>query len=154
MARRTGSADLPLHDGRVPPRLASGTASLGAVICQAIAHHYCRDELLRRQSHPFWFHSFGAVMGMDWHSSGITTSVIGAPHNPAAAQRVEDVIRITCEGLGDFPYAAAATDEPNVRRALSLQVFYRVDSVRDVVEIARVVHGARVRELGKIPDDI
>ena len=41
-------------------------------------HHYGRDELLRRLAHPFWFQSFGAVMGMDWHSSGITTSVIGA----------------------------------------------------------------------------
>lgn len=51
---------------------------LGAVIVQAIAHHYGRDEVLRRLSHPFWFQSFGAVMGMDWHSSGITTSVIGA----------------------------------------------------------------------------
>jgi hypothetical protein len=53
-------------------------SSLGAVICQAIVHHYGRDEFLRRLSHPFWFQSFGAVMGMDWHSSGITTSVIGA----------------------------------------------------------------------------
>ena len=53
-------------------------AVLGAVICQAIVHHYGRDEFLRRLSHPFWFQSFGAVMGMDWHSSGITTSVIGA----------------------------------------------------------------------------
>ena len=53
-------------------------ASLGAIICQAIVHHYGRDELLRRLAHPFWFQSFGAVMGMDWHSSGITTSVIGA----------------------------------------------------------------------------
>jgi hypothetical protein len=50
---------------------------LGAVIAQAIVHHYGRDELLRRLAHPFWFQSFGAVMGMDWHSSGITTSVIG-----------------------------------------------------------------------------
>lgn len=47
-------------------------------MCEAIIHHYGRDELLRRLSHPFWFQSFGAVMGMDWHSSGITTSVIGA----------------------------------------------------------------------------
>src|SRR5881394_2162615 len=78
MARRTGSADLPLHGGRVPPWLASRMAALGAVICQAIVHHYGRDEFLRRLSHPFWFQSFGAVMGMDWHSSGITTSVIGA----------------------------------------------------------------------------
>ncbi len=51
---------------------------LGAVITQAIVIHYGRDELLRRLAHPFWFQSFGAVMGMDWHSSGITTSVIGA----------------------------------------------------------------------------
>jgi hypothetical protein len=53
-------------------------AALGAVICQAIVEHYGRDELLARLAHPFWFQSFGAVMGMDWHSSGITTSVIGA----------------------------------------------------------------------------
>jgi hypothetical protein len=51
---------------------------LGAVITEAIVHHYDRDEFLRRLSHPFWFQSFGAVMGMDWHSSGITTSVLGA----------------------------------------------------------------------------
>jgi hypothetical protein len=51
---------------------------LGAVIAQAIVHHYGRDEFLARLAHPFWFQSFGAVMGMDWHSSGITTSVIGA----------------------------------------------------------------------------
>jgi len=78
MARRTGSADLPLHGGRVPPWLATRMSSLGAVITQAIVHHYGRDEFLQRLSHPFWFQSFGAVMGMDWHSSGITTSVIVA----------------------------------------------------------------------------
>ena len=78
MARRSGSADLPLHGGRVPPWLATRMSSLGAIITQAIVHHYGRDEFLRRLSHPFWFQSFGAVMGMDWHSSGITTSVIGA----------------------------------------------------------------------------
>jgi hypothetical protein len=76
--RRAGSADLPLHYGRVPPWLAQRMARLGAVIAQAIVHHYGRDEFLRRLAHPFWFQSFGAVMGMDWHSSGITTSVIGA----------------------------------------------------------------------------
>ena len=51
---------------------------LGRVIVEAIALHYGRDEVLRRLAHPFWFQSFGAVMGMDWHSSGITTSVMGA----------------------------------------------------------------------------
>jgi len=78
MANRSGSALLPLHNGRVPPWLASRMASLGAVVTQAIVHHYGRDEFLKRLAHPFWFQSFGAVMGMDWHSSGITTSVIGA----------------------------------------------------------------------------
>src|SRR5499433_860556 len=78
MARRTGTADLPLHGGRVPSWQALRMASLGAVICEAIVHHYGRSELLRRLSHPFWFQAFGAVMGMDWHSSGVTTTVCGA----------------------------------------------------------------------------
>lgn len=78
MAQRSGSADLPLHGGRVPAWLAERMAKLGAVICQAIVQEYGREELLSRLAHPFWFQSFGAVMGMDWHSSGITTSVIGA----------------------------------------------------------------------------
>ena len=78
MARRTGSADLPLHGGHVPSWLADRMTRLGAVISEAIIHHYGRDELLRRLAHPFWFQSFGSVMGMDWHSSGVTTSVIGA----------------------------------------------------------------------------
>src|SRR5262245_66269050 len=78
MTRRSGSALLPLHNGHVPPWLASRMSALGAVICQAIVHHYGRNEFLKRMSHPFWFQSFGAVLGMDWHSSGITTSVVGA----------------------------------------------------------------------------
>jgi len=78
VAQRAGSADLPLHNGRVPAWLGQRMARLGAVITEAIVHHYGRDEFLRRLAHPFWFQSFGAVMGMDWHSSGITTSVIGA----------------------------------------------------------------------------
>jgi uncharacterized protein len=78
MARRSGNADLPLHGGHVPKWLADRMTRLGAVMSQAIVHHYGRDELLRRLSNPFWFQSFGAVMGMDWHSSGITTSVMGA----------------------------------------------------------------------------
>src|ERR1700747_2458263 len=78
MVKRAGTANLPLHSGQVPKWLADRMSRLGAVISEAIVHHYGRDELLRRLAHPFWFQSFGAVMGMDWHSSGITTSVIGA----------------------------------------------------------------------------
>jgi hypothetical protein len=78
MVRRAGSADLPLHGGRVPKWMGDRMTRLGAVITEAIVIECGRDELLRRLSHPFWFQSFGAVMRMDWHSSGITTSVIGA----------------------------------------------------------------------------
>jgi len=99
MARRTGSADLPLHGGRVPSWLASRMAQLGAVICQAIVHHYGRDEFLRRLSHPFWFQSFGSVMGMDWHSSGITTSVIGALKRGLAPVKNELGVHV-CGGRG------------------------------------------------------
>jgi hypothetical protein len=72
---------------------------LGAIICQAIVYHYGRDELLRRLSHPFWFQSFGAVMGMDWHSSGITTSVIGALKRGLAPLQGELGIHV-CGGRG------------------------------------------------------
>ena len=75
---RTGSASLPLHGGHVPAWLSSRMARLGRVITEAIVHHYGAEEFVRRVAHPFWFQSFGAVMGMDWHSSGITTSVLGA----------------------------------------------------------------------------
>ncbi|MDK4712849.1 DUF763 domain-containing protein [Rhizobium sp. CNPSo 4039] len=78
MAQRAGKADLPLHGGRVPRWLGDRMTRLGAVITEAIVQHYGRDELFRRLANPFWFQSFGAVMGMDWHSSGITTSVLGA----------------------------------------------------------------------------
>jgi uncharacterized protein len=99
MARRTGSADLPLHGGRVPAWLGQRMSALGAIICQAIVHHYGRDEFLRRLSHPFWFQSFGAVMGMDWHSSGITTSVIGALKRGLAPLSGELGIHV-CGGRG------------------------------------------------------
>ncbi|MCC6737023.1 MAG: DUF763 domain-containing protein [Bauldia sp.] len=78
MGQRAGSADLPLDGGRVPPWLGERMTKLGAVIAQAIVIEFGRDAFLSRLSSPFWFQAFGAVMGMDWHSSGITTSVIGA----------------------------------------------------------------------------
>ena len=101
MAGRTGSALLPLHGGRVPGWLADRMTRLGAVMSQAIVHHYGRDELLRRLAHPFWFQSFGAVMGMDWHSSGITTSVIGALKRGLAPLQDELGIHV-CGGRGRF----------------------------------------------------
>jgi hypothetical protein len=67
---------------------------------EAIVHHYGRDELLRRLANPFWFQSFGAVMGMDWHSSGITTSVIGALKRGLTPLRHELGIHV-CGGRGN-----------------------------------------------------
>jgi hypothetical protein len=100
MAHRAGSADLPLHGGRVPAWLAERMSTLGAVISEAIVQHYGRDELLRRLAHPFWFQSFGAVMGMDWHSSGITTSVIGALKRGLTPRSGELGIHV-CGGRGN-----------------------------------------------------
>src|SRR3954467_13641893 len=99
MAQRAGSANLPLHGGQVPKWLADRMTRLGVVMSQAIVHHYGRNELLRRLAHPFWFQSFGAVMGMDWHSSGITTSVIGALKRGLTPLRNELGIHV-CGGRG------------------------------------------------------
>src|SRR6201990_1077251 len=99
MVKRAGTANLPLHSGQVPKWLAGRMARLGAVISQAIVYHYGRDEFLRRLAHPFWFQSFGAVMGMDWHSSGITTSVIGALKRGLAPLEKELGIHV-CGGRG------------------------------------------------------
>ena len=76
--RRSGIADLPLHGGHVPAWLANRMTELGAAVAEFIVLEYGATEFLTRLSDPFWFQAFGAVMGMDWHSSGITTSVLGA----------------------------------------------------------------------------
>jgi uncharacterized protein len=71
-------ADLPLHYGKVPPWLAERMSKLGGAIIESVVLEYGRSEVLSRMSDPLWFQSLGCVMGMDWHSSGITTSVMGA----------------------------------------------------------------------------
>ncbi|MFQ5648230.1 MAG: DUF763 domain-containing protein, partial [Candidatus Aenigmatarchaeota archaeon] len=75
---RTGSADLPLHPGKCPPWLFKRMKFLGAGIAEAIVLEFGQKELLRRISDPFWFQGFGCVLGFDWHSSGLTTTVCGA----------------------------------------------------------------------------
>ncbi|MGA8429316.1 MAG: DUF763 domain-containing protein [Candidatus Sulfotelmatobacter sp.] len=75
---RSGIADLPLHGGSVPGWLADRMTLLGTAIAENIVHHYGVSALLSRLADPFWFQALGSVMGMDWHSSGITTSVLGA----------------------------------------------------------------------------
>lgn len=115
--KRSGTADLPLHGGRVPEWLAGRMTRLGTAISESIILHYGTAELLSRLSDPFWFQALGCVMGMDWHSSGITTSVLGALKrglNPRAAElgvyicggrgrhsrRTPDELRAIAEGTG------------------------------------------------------
>jgi hypothetical protein len=97
--KRSGFADLPLHGGRVPAWLADRMTQLGTAIVESILLHYGHSEFLSRLSDPYWFQALGSVMGMDWHSSGITTSVIGALKrglNPRAG----DLGLYVCGGRG------------------------------------------------------
>lgn len=115
--KRSGTADLPLHGGRVPAWLAERMTRLGTAICESVLAAYGPSELLSRLSDPFWFQALGAVMGMDWHSSGITTSVMGALKrglNPRShdlgificggrgrhSRKTPDELRAVCERTG------------------------------------------------------
>ena len=106
--KRSGSTDLPLHYGQVPPWLAERMAKLGLAITESILAEYGKAEVIRRMSNPFWFQSLGAVMGMDWHSSGITTSVIGALKKSINPRSKELGIYI-CGGKGK--HSRATPDE-------------------------------------------
>lgn len=98
---KRGTADLPLHYGTVPPWLAQRMSLLGGAIAEAIIIEYGRPALLRRLSDPFWFQSLGCVLGMDWHSSGITTSVMNALRK-AINHRSEELGVYICGGRGKF----------------------------------------------------
>ena len=76
--RRTGIANLPLHTGKAPYWLFKRMVPLAREITIAIVSEYGPEEMLRRMSHPYWFQAFGCVLGFDWHSSGVTTTLCGA----------------------------------------------------------------------------
>ncbi len=97
--KRSGFADLPLHGGRVPQWLAVRMTQLGTAIVETIIHEYGTSAFLSRLSDPFWFQALGSVMGMDWHSSGITTSVMGALKRGLASSADELGIYV-CGGRG------------------------------------------------------
>jgi hypothetical protein len=99
--KRSGTADLPLHGGRVPQWLAERMTKLGTAITEAIIYQYGASAFLSRLSDPFWFQALGAVMGMDWHSSGITTSVMGALKRGLGPRAHELGIHV-CGGRGRF----------------------------------------------------
>jgi hypothetical protein len=114
--KRSGTADLPLHGGRVPPWLANRMAELGTAIAEQVILNYGQSGFLTRLSDPFWFQAYGAVMGMDWHSSGITTSVLGALKrgmNP----RFSELGLMFCGGRGRH-----SVRTPDELRAFSLKI--------------------------------
>src|SRR2546430_1858555 len=113
--KRSGVADLPLHGGRVPEWLAQRMTRLGAAVTEAIVSDYGTSAFLSRLSDPFWFQALGAVMGMDWHSSGITTSVMGALKR-GLAPSADELGLYVCGGRGRF-----SRNTPNELRAVAMR---------------------------------
>ena len=111
--KRSGIADLPLHGGRVPTWLAERMTKLGTAITETIVHDYGTSAFLSRLSDPFWFQALGAVMGMDWHSSGITTSVMGALKR-GLAPKANELGLYVCGGRGRF-----SRNTPNELRVIA-----------------------------------
>ena len=135
--KRSGTADLPLHGGRVPQWLAHRMTTLGTGITEAIVHDYGTSGFLSRLSDPFWFQAFGAVMGMDWHSSGITTSVMGALKR-GLAPRANELGLFICGGRGRF-----SRNTPNELRLLGEQRGFDADAlVRTSKLTARIDNNA------------
>lgn len=135
--KRSGTADLPLHGGRVPQWLAQRMTTLGTGITEAIVHDYGTSGFLSRLSDPFWFQAFGAVMGMDWHSSGITISVMGALKR-GLAPRANELGLFICGGRGRF-----SRNTPNELRLLGERRGFDADAlVRTSKLTARIDNNA------------
>src|ERR1700709_1530656 len=99
MGKRTGYASLPLHGGKAPAWLFSRMVLLSREILTHVVEEYGAREVLRRLSDPFWFQAFGCVLGFDWHSSGVTTTVCGAVKQ-AVKLYGSDMGIIACGGNG------------------------------------------------------
>lgn len=128
-------ADLPLHYGHVPPWLAKRMSLLGGAIIETVAADYGKGEVLRRLSDPCWFQALGCVLGMDWHSSGITTSVMGALKK-ALNPRAKELGIYICGGKGkhsretpaELLAIAAATGLPGQDLVRSSKLAAKVDN--------------------------
>lgn len=99
MAQRTGSASLPLHGGKAPRWLFDRMSKLAPAIIEAMVMEHGRSEVLKRLSDPYWFQAFGCVLGFDWHSSGVTTTVCGALKD-GLAYRSNDIGIFVAGGKG------------------------------------------------------
>src|SRR5881392_2306417 len=120
MSRHTGIASLPLHTGKAPPWLFARMTRLSREIVIYLVREYGPNDVLRRLSDPFWFQAFGCLLGFDWHSSGVTTTVCGAVKEGlkgreralglfaaggkgATSRRTPGEVTAACETLGRDP---------------------------------------------------
>lgn len=138
--KRSGSADLPLHNGYVPQWLYQRMAKLGFAITEAIITEYGRKDFLSRMSDPFWFQSFGAVMGMDWHSSGITTSVMGALKR-AINPHSKDLGIYICGGKGKY-----SKDAPKELLSVGMQTGLNGDELVRFSKLSAKVDNTAVQD--------
>src|SRR5262250_520150 len=142
--KRSGFADLPLHGGHVPQWLAERMTKLGAAIAETVVRDYGASAFLSRLSDPFWFQALGAVMGMDWHSSGITTSVMGALKR-GLAPRADELGVYVCGGRGRFsrntPQELLAVAE---RRGLDGETLVRTSRLTARVDNNAIADGFQI----------
>src|SRR5437660_5634331 len=123
MPRHTGYASLPLHGGKAPLWLFSRMVRLSREIVIYLTTESGAEEVLRRVSDPFWFQAFGCVLGFDWHSSGVTTTVCGA---------VKEGLKTIDRDLGFF----AAGGKGGTSRKAPAQIVESCDAIgRDPVPL-------------------
>ena len=135
MSPRTGTADLPLHGGKAPKYLFDRMSRLAPAIVEALVLEKGPAFVLERLSDPFWFQAFGCVLGFDWHSSGVTTTVCGALKTGLAGREADTGIwvaggkgqasRRTPAELESFAYRIGLDPEPLV---YSSRMAAKVDS--------------------------
>src|SRR5438128_12656117 len=106
------TAHLPLHSGSAPAWLFRRMVDMAGAIATLIVRDSGPLELLKRLSDPFWFQAFGCVLGFDWHSSGVTTTVCGALKE-AARRYGSDMAIVVCGGKG----ATSRKTPADIRRA-------------------------------------
>ncbi len=137
---RSRYADLPLHYGRVPPWLAERMTKLGGAITESIVLEFGKAEVLRRLSDPLWFQAFGCVLGMDWHSSGITTSVMGALKR-AVNPRSKELGIYICGGRGKH-----SRQTPTELQKVALQTGLNGDSLVKSSRLAAKVDNTAIQD--------
>jgi len=140
MSRRTGTADLPLHGGRAPRWLFDRMSKLAPAIVEAIVLDHGPATVLERLSDPHWFQAFGCVLGFDWHSSGVTTTVCGAL-KVGLAGREADTGLYVAGGKG-----AASRRTPDELRALGMRLGLDADALVYNSRMAAKVDSAAVQD--------